>query len=271
MHIPGFGSFRAVGSGELPSEMLWQDYYHSHLVLRPPTVIPRLTVVPRLGVEQPDPPELQRLTWQEINQLRFRTATPQTPAGMENEVSRLMFQYRDYILSQLSYFPNVHQQHLIFKLMWDAADGLKTTDSAEGRTLLHYMAMNDVADLLRIMVEAGFEVNAGDSDHRTPLHLAVIGNHADAVQVLVEKCGANANLPDLNNLLPWHYSLVIDMDNFHVISPRVESKKRIIRFLAIHTDLRLVRNIQARLVLAKLKNEPQRAIEIDGMLLPNIV
>ena len=86
-------------------------------------------------------------------------------------------------------------------------------DGVTCRTLLHYMAMNDVDDILLPLIEAGFDVNAQDSDYRTPLHLAIIGNHAATTTSLVEKAGADVHARDLSNLLPFHYALSIDVDN----------------------------------------------------------
>ncbi|WJG35712.1 ankyrin repeat-containing domain protein, partial [Fusarium oxysporum Fo47] len=69
------------------------------------------------------------------------------------------------------------------------------------RTLLHWLAMNGVAFLIPKLIETGFDVNAVESDFRTPLHLAVIGNHFPAVKCLVEN-GANVHAEDLEHMLP---------------------------------------------------------------------
>ena len=120
---------------------------------------------------------------------------------MENKLARMVHWYRDAMIAQVKLFPNDDQQQAVFRLMLEAADGSIDSDRETMRTLLHYMAMNGVTDLLENLVNAGFDVNERDSDYRTPLHLAVVGNHADTVRVLVEKCKADVHIRDLGNLL----------------------------------------------------------------------
>lgn len=45
------------------------------------------------------------------------------------------------------------------------------------------------------MIQYGFDVNKGDYDNRTALMLAVVGNHAAAVNTLLG-AGADANVQD---------------------------------------------------------------------------
>ena len=85
--------------------------------------------------------------------------------------------------------------------MLAAADGAIREDIGTGRSLLHFMVMNGVSDILEAMVEAGFNVNVKDADSITPLHLAVIGNHADDVQTHIERCHTEVHARDLNNAL----------------------------------------------------------------------
>ena len=53
----------------------------------------------------------------------------------------------------------------------------------------------------------------GDSDRRTPLHLAVVSNHASSVRALIEECGANVHARDLFGAPPrgtwqWYWRRV---------------------------------------------------------------
>jgi hypothetical protein len=191
--------------------------------------------------------------------------TPQ----MENKLAHVMHQYRDAMVKQIKIFPDADQQQAVFWHMVQAADGLVTSDPGTRRTLLHYMAMNGVADLLLVLVDGGFEViqvNDGDSDYRTPLHLAVIANHADAVQVLVEQCSANVHARDLNRLLPWHSALAIDSDNIVENRERIASKVSILRLLASRTDPFRVKGQRALKILREFKANPDAAIDVEGTL-----
>ncbi|KAK9901237.1 hypothetical protein WJX75_001780 [Coccomyxa subellipsoidea] len=58
-----------------------------------------------------------------------------------------------------------------------------------------YAAARGDTTKLRHMVQYGFEVNKGDYDNRTALMLAVVGNHAAAVNTLLG-AGADANVQD---------------------------------------------------------------------------
>lgn len=91
-------------------------------------------------------------------------------SNMENKLARFVHQYRHAMIAQAELFPEACQQKVIFHLMLAAADGLIRVDGGAMRTLLHYMAMNGVSDMLQHLVDAGFNVNDCDSDYRTPLH-----------------------------------------------------------------------------------------------------
>lgn len=154
------------------------------------------------------------------------------------------------------------QKQMLFRVMLKAADSSMVANNDEKRTLLHYMAMNGVTDTIQAVVEAGFDVEARDSDYRTPLHLAVIGNHAETVDVLVERCGANVHAQDLNKLLPWHCAVAIDLDNGIDNSDRISSKMQILRLLAAHTDLGKVSSRVAKGILQRLKDDPTADMEL---------
>lgn len=55
-------------------------------------------------------------------------------------------------------------------------------------------ASNDLETLSRLIV-MGVNINAGDYDRRTPLHLAVSAGNVDVIKYLIEK-GADVNCKD---------------------------------------------------------------------------
>ena len=243
--------------------IMWQNYWHSPHVFSSGTSYP--TPATESNIEQ----FLLRLTTDsgmvdgDIEQsLPGGSNTPR----METKLARVMHQYRDAMVKQIKQFPEADQQQAVFWHMVQAANGLMTRDSGTSRTLLHYMAMNGVSDLLSVLVDAGFSVNDGDSDYRTPLHLAVIANHPSAVQVLIDQCGADVHARDLNRLLPWHCALAIDSDNIVENRERIASKAFILRLLASQTDPNQVKGRRASQILVQFKENPDAAIDVQGTL-----
>lgn len=233
-----------------PGRFIWdgprtlQEYWHSPYVLFPPSREP-----------------LSTLSDNDIQQ--FYTRVDNNTSHMENKLGSFVHQYRDAMVAEANLFPDLAQQQAIFRLMMSAADGLIRTDLETRRTLLHYMAMNGVTDILKSLVGTGFGVNDPDSDYRTPLHLAVVSNHADTVHVLVETCGADVHAQDLRKLLPWHCALNIDCDYLGENYGRITSKERILRLLAVHTDPEKVEGPRFVQVLKDLKENPGAPIEIQ--------
>lgn len=222
---------------------VFQDYWHSPYVLRPP--------------HEP----ASTLSDKDIQQ--FRNRADNHTLHMENKLAGFVHQYRNAMLAEVNLFPHPDQQRAVFRLMMSAADGLIHSDPETRRTLLPYMAMNGVTDILKSLVDAGFGVDDGDSDYRTPLHLAVVSNHADAVRILVETCGADVHVQDLKKLLPWHCALNIDCDYLGENFERIASKEQILRLLAVHTDPEKVQGPRFVQVLKNLKENPGAAIEIQ--------
>ena len=91
-------------------------------------------------------------------------------------------------------------------------DCKKLKDSINGRNALHYAAMNSkdiYVEILRILLENGFDPNEPDNDKNTPINFAVCCNHyiPNTAFLLLEK-GANPNL--LNNKNQNSLFFVID-------------------------------------------------------------
>ena len=67
---------------------------------------------------------------------------------------------------------------------------------SEGRTALHYAAMQGKADVVEFLLSRGADVNAKDKDFGfIPLHHAASGGHKDVVEMLLAK-GADVNAKD---------------------------------------------------------------------------
>jgi len=184
------------------------------------------------------------------------TTVARTTADYEVEVASFMQDYGDELVQQVDVFHDLEQQTGLFQAMLRLTKGKIDADLDTRRTLMHMLAMNGNARLLPKLQQLGFLVDEIDSDRRTPLHLAVMCNHFEAVRVLVEECGANPNQKDLQNLLPFNYSLQIDLDNASDNQARVESRRNIIRLLAQRTDPALVKGTVAIRALQRLKENP---------------
>jgi hypothetical protein len=223
--------------------LVWQGYWHSTAV-RP--FVPGETQYQN-GISEDDFLELAT----KLTNIRDIT---------ENKLVKTMQKYRDILLAAVRMFPNIEEQRSVFMLIMDATEGLFRDDGETKRSLLHYLAMNNVAELLPALVDAGFEVDARDSYECTALHLAVAGNHWESTQVLIENCGANVQARDLNHLLPWHYALHVDEGAARQHPQRLKSITKILRLLARHTDIALVTTAIPRLILSQLKLNPDDEI-----------
>lgn len=219
----------------------WQNYWH---ISR--TVKPRENEV---DYQYGDLRSQKKELYQALNQAPKQINNK----ALETILAEFMQEYRSELLEQLGDFRDPGQRNGIFQAMLRITKGALTNNSDTGRTLLHWLAINGIADLLPKLVKIGFKVNARDSDYQTPLHLAVIGNHSAAVKVLVEECHANLHVPDLNGLFPWHHGLHIDWDNCAKNKEREESKVSIIRFLATATVEEKVKGLRAQIFLSILK------------------
>eukprot|EP00732_Lithocolla_globosa_P003187 Lithocolla_globosa_v1_NODE_2425_length_2012_cov_13.446091.p1 type:complete len:616 gc:universal NODE_2425_length_2012_cov_13.446091:1976-129(-) len=83
---------------------------------------------------------------------------------------------------------NVHQQDL-----------LKNTP-------LHWCCSSGSKRILQMLLVYDCSVNLAEKENGyTPLHYAVIGNHADIVPLLIH-CHSNPNLPDIDGLVPLHHA-----------------------------------------------------------------
>jgi len=109
----------------------------------------------------------------------------------------------------------------------DACQRRVMRDNLAMRHILHYLAVNGVADILRaLLVSDDFRknhMNDQDSDEMTPLHLAVIGNHPECVRLLVNNFKANVHCRDLSTYRPTHPALVMNnVAQVEVLAPHCQ-------------------------------------------------
>jgi ankyrin repeat protein len=70
--------------------------------------------------------------------------------------------------------------------------------------------------MVRTLLAHQANPNRASQDGATPLHRAVIGNHADIIALLVSK-GARINQADVNGMTALHYAACVDGGSDQVI------------------------------------------------------
>ena len=87
------------------------------------------------------------------------------------------------------------------------AIGDKNLRNRNGETLLYHAAKLSTADMVSLLIEQGFDINAPSAKERvTPLHIAAQRGKLDVVETLVTK-GAALNALDAHRRTPFHLAL----------------------------------------------------------------
>ena len=79
--------------------------------------------------------------------------------------------------------------------------------STRGWTALHHAAATGQVEMLRLLIDAGGDVNVRAQDGWTPLHCAAYWGHEEAAQLLLDQ-GAEVDLPDNNGRTPLQVALL---------------------------------------------------------------
>lgn len=88
-----------------------------------------------------------------------------------------------------------------------AAIGKKNVRNKNGETLLYHAAKLSTDDMVVLLIEQGFDINAPSTKERfTPLHIAAQRGKRDVVETLVTR-GAALNALDRHRRTPFHLSL----------------------------------------------------------------
>ncbi|KAK8765283.1 hypothetical protein V5799_032119 [Amblyomma americanum] len=94
--------------------------------------------------------------------------------------------------------------HCLLALLDAGATGVHCTDS-EGRTALHWAVVGDQACLCRLLIQRGCAVNAADNHGSTALHYASSRGSAECADVLLQ-ANADPNLLDAQGRTPLHWA-----------------------------------------------------------------
>jgi ankyrin repeat protein len=95
------------------------------------------------------------------------------------------------------------------KILIDAGANLNVTDEF-GRTPLHWAVGSQHSDCVQTLVGAGADPNIADDRGETPLHYAASGDDA-CIQTLVES-GANPNITEIRGRTPLHTATYYDRE-----------------------------------------------------------
>lgn len=154
-----------------------------NLVRRDPADIGDSTALQRSDSPiAPDDPSLAE-TYQEM--VRFEEAT-QTTALERLEELKFQLEKLKFQRNELAQAAKIGDADTI-KLLIEAGTDLNIP-SPEGKTALHFAAWNDHASIIKIMIEQGanVDVNVKDSDGRAAIHLAASRGHISVVQTLLD-------------------------------------------------------------------------------------
>lgn len=108
--------------------------------------------------------------------------------------------------------PNLHAKALDLAPMdWMQIGMVSTPLPRGGFTALMYAARQNAQDAVRVLSDAGADLNSRDPDGTTALEFAIINQHYDLAALLIEK-GANPNTADNTGMTSLYAA--VDMNTF---------------------------------------------------------
>ena len=90
----------------------------------------------------------------------------------------------------------------LVKLLIDAGADVNKANE-KGETPLYWAAANGRTECVKLLIDAGADVNKADKDGRTPLILAAYYGHAECVKLLIN-AGADVNMANEDGLTPLY-------------------------------------------------------------------
>jgi ankyrin repeat protein len=79
------------------------------------------------------------------------------------------------------------------------------TEFAEYIPLLHFAARHGTAEIVKLVIDAGADVNSKDYEGWTPLHYAALRENSSAINLLLA-AGADPFIKDNGNHTPFFYA-----------------------------------------------------------------
>ncbi len=111
------------------------------------------------------------------------------------------------------HYSAIKNNYEAIKLLTTLNAGINVQDK-DGRTSLHYCAMNDNFEAIKLIVTLNAGINVQDKDGRTPLHYCTMNDNFEAIKLIVT-LNAGINVQDKDSRTPLHYCAM--NDNFEAI------------------------------------------------------
>lgn len=92
----------------------------------------------------------------------------------------------------------------IFAISGGRNPNATTKTDENGLTPLHFAAIENHVDCIKLLLSAQADKDTLDKDGKTALHYASIHGHLDSVKELVAETGSNRSIQDKNGFTPLH-------------------------------------------------------------------
>ncbi len=117
----------------------------------------------------------------------------------------LDWRYGDGLESTLLHVATNYGRVEVVRMLIDAGTNLNVQDNI-GRTPLHWAAKNGIVKIARMLIDAGANVNVQDKDGQTPLHWAAMYGRVEIARMLID-AGAKKNIPDNKGKTPRDFAV----------------------------------------------------------------